>query len=96
MSTYLKTNTLSGIKEVQPTLANGTGNYGWILFDKIHASKACETGLAELKTIVPAQLYYMPTDKYKILSMPASAVRQLESTQNVDDFLKVINPWIKD
>jgi len=96
MSTYLKTNTLSGIKEVQPTLANGTGNYGWILFDKIHASKACETGLAELKTIVPAQLYYMPADKYKILSMPASAVRQLESTQNVDDFLKVINTWIKD
>ena len=93
---YLRSNVLGGQTGITSSLIDGKGNYGWITINQPYAAADCEKARLELKTILPKQLYFMPADKYKLLALDSSKLKQLELTEGIDDFIKIISQWIKD
>ena len=93
---YLRSNMLAGQTGITSSLNDGKGNYGWITINQPFSAAECEKSRLELKTILPKQLYFMPADKYKLLALDSSKLKQLELTEGIDDFIKIISQWIKD
>jgi tetratricopeptide (TPR) repeat protein len=96
LETFFRTNTLSGKSGIVPSLVDGSGNYGIISLNLSYSSSECEKVKQELKTILPKQLYFMPADKYKILTLPLAELDQIKNADNLESFMKLITPWIKD
>ncbi len=96
IETYLRSNPIAGKSGITSSLIDGKGNYGWIAINHPFSATDCEKARLELKTILPKQLYFMPSDKYKLLALNSSQQKELELTESIDDFIKIISQWIKD